>query len=92
MDEKKTAVYNSKGQLIGYTTGARAASDVVDDAGLAQKVQEQKDRKLAAEANKPLSLGAIAAAIAKQRASPSPTPKKPDEPLEPKGGDMDEDD
>ena len=91
MDDKKTAVYNAKGQLIGYTTGTRQASDVVDDAGLAQKVQEQKDRKLAAEQNKPVGLGALAAAIAKQRASPSPTPKK-DEPIEPKGGDMDEDD
>lgn len=78
MDDKKSPVYNAKGQVIGYTTGARAASDVVDDAGLAQKVQEQKDRKAAAEAEKPVGLGAIAAAIAKQRASasPSPSPKK----------------
>lgn len=75
-DEKKSAIYNSKGQIVGYSEGGRKATDLVtSDEELAEKVAKQKE----AQKEKPKQgLGALAAALKKATPTPTPTatPKK----------------
>lgn len=72
-DEKRSATYNSKGQLVGYSDGKRKAVDLVtSDEELAEKVAKQKEEQKEKEKPKQ-GLGAVAAAL--KKATPTPTPK-----------------